>query len=88
MLYATKLKDVINNPAHYAINGAQECIHIIEALGLNYRMGNVMKYVYRYLYKGKPLEDLKKARFYLDREIKFLEDSELLKHIPDGKKVL
>jgi hypothetical protein len=34
-----------------------------------YLKGNVLKYVWRYRYKGKPVEDLKKARWYLDRLI-------------------
>ena len=36
---------------------------------MNFNMGNTIKYVFRADYKGKPLEDLKKARWYLDREI-------------------
>lgn len=36
---------------------------------MGFNEGNVIKYVSRHKYKGKPLEDLKKARFYLDRLI-------------------
>ena len=41
----------------------------IEAKNLNYHLGNVVKYITRADHKGKRLEDLKKARWYLDREI-------------------
>lgn len=56
------------NPSHYKQNGI-EVIDVVEAYVLNYRLGNVIKYVLRHSQKGKPLEDLKKARWYLDREI-------------------
>lgn len=61
--------DVVNKPPHYTTGGV-ETLDFIEAKDLNYRLGNVVKYVAR---AGKkhtdPIEDLKKARFYLDREI-------------------
>lgn len=46
-----------------------ECIEVIEAFGLNFHLGNVVKYVLRHDKKASPLQDLKKARWYLDREI-------------------
>ena len=69
--------DTVNKPAHYN-NGKVECIEAIDAsmTGVEFRgylKGNVLKYVWRYLYKGKPLEDLKKARWYLDRLIESYE---------------
>jgi len=60
--------NVINHPDHYTAGGI-ETIDFIEAKKLNYRLGNVVKYVTRADHKGKRLEDLKKARWYLDREI-------------------
>jgi hypothetical protein len=60
------------NPSHYQRGGIQ-AIDVIEAYELNFRAANVLKYVLRYKYKGKPLEDLKKAKWYLDREIEHLE---------------
>lgn len=61
--------DIVNKPPHYTTGGV-ETLDFIEAKDLNYRLGNVVKYVAR---AGKkhtdPIEDLKKARFYLDREI-------------------
>lgn len=68
------MEDIINKPDHYCVKGLPEAIEIIEGLGLNFRMGNVLKYVYRAGRKNKQeLQDLKKARWYLDREIKALE---------------
>jgi hypothetical protein len=64
--------DEINRPEHYIKNGI-EVIDIIEGFKLNYRLGNVTKYVLRHQEKGNPLKDLKKARWYLNREIEILE---------------
>ena len=61
--------DDINNPSHYTL-GSIECLDFIEAWDLDFREGNVVKYVVRAPYKGSKLKDLKKARFYLDRLIK------------------
>jgi hypothetical protein len=62
--------DIINHPDHYTAGGI-ETIDFIEAKQLNYRLGNVVKYITRADHKGKRLEDLRKARWYLDREIEF-----------------
>jgi hypothetical protein len=63
--------DPVNNPAHYTIGGI-ETIDFIEAKKLNYRLGNVIKYLTRADHKGNKLEDLKKAQWYLEREIESL----------------
>jgi hypothetical protein len=61
--------DMVNHPPHYR-DGGIETIDFIEAKDLNYRLGNVVKYVSRAGKKDSdPLVDLKKARWYLDREI-------------------
>jgi len=60
--------DVVNHPDHYKVGGI-ETIDFIEAKNLNYHLGNVVKYITRADHKGKRLEDLKKAKWYLDREI-------------------
>ena len=65
-------KDNVNSPAHYKTGGI-ETIDYIEAKSLNYNLGNVVKYVSRSDYKGKKLEDLKKAQWYLNREVSNLE---------------
>ena len=67
--------DSINNPSHYAEGRAHEPIAVIEDWGLNYRLGNTVKYISRAGRKQNALEDLKKARWYLDREIDSLEPS-------------
>lgn len=63
-----KQEDVINHPSHYT-RGKIEVIDFIEDQQLPYHLGNVIKYVARAGYKGDKLEDLKKARWYLDRYI-------------------
>jgi hypothetical protein len=68
------LKDnQINHPPYYT-DGGIETIDFIVAKGLNYFLGNVVKYVSRAGKKSPDaLTDLKKAKFYLDREIERLE---------------
>ena len=60
--------DMVNHPAHYTAGGI-ETIDFIEAKQLNYHLGQVIKYVTRAEYKNNFLEDLKKAQWYLTREI-------------------
>ena len=61
--------DAVNHPKHYTGHpSGVECIEIAEPFG--YCLGNVIKYIWRAGQKGDALEDLRKARFYLDREIK------------------
>ena len=70
------MSDMINHPQHYTL-GKIEVIDFIEDKGLNFNLGNVVKYVARAGHKkssgksqeAKALEDLKKARWYIDREI-------------------
>lgn len=50
-----------------------EPIDVIDDYNLNFNRGNIIKYVLRSPYKGNELQDLKKARYYLDREIKMLD---------------
>jgi hypothetical protein len=64
-------EDTINHPPHYKVGGI-EVIDFIEAKGFNYRLGNVIKYISRADYKGDRLENLKKAQWYLNREIEKL----------------
>ena len=65
--------DKINHPPHYGGDTTYEAIKVIEAWGLGFCLGNAVKYICRADQKGSPLEDLKKARWYLDREITNLE---------------
>ena len=64
--------DMVNHPPHYTAGGI-ETIDFIEAKQLGYNLGNVVKYVSRNALKGDQLENLKKAQWYLNREIKQLE---------------
>ena len=65
--------DIVNSPPHYK-SGGIEAIEGIEAsmapeAYAGYLKGSVTKYLWRYEKKGKPIEDLKKARWFLDRLI-------------------
>lgn len=66
--------DLVNHSPHYkAHSSGIECITISEHF--NFCLGNAIKYIWRAGEKGNKLEDLQKARWYLDREIKRLENS-------------
>jgi hypothetical protein len=67
-----KTVDMVNHPPHYTF-GSIEVIDAIEDWGLNYHRGQVIKYVARAEHKGAELQDLKKAQWYLNREIERLE---------------
>ena len=62
----------IDHPPHYTF-GAIEVIDAIEDWRLGFHLGNVVKYVARSAHKGDQLADLRKARWYLEREIARLE---------------
>jgi len=62
----------VNHPAHYN-HGKFEVIDVIEDWGLGFNDGNAVKYIARYAHKGEPLQDLKKACWYLNRLISQLE---------------
>lgn len=69
---AGKAHDSINHPQHYTAHpSGVECIAITE--WMNFNLGNAVKYIWRADDKGATIEDLKKARWYLDREIARLE---------------
>lgn len=65
----------VNHPSHYN-NGKFEVIDIIEEFELNFHLGNTFKYIARAGKKDptKYIEDLKKAKWYLDRYINKLEE--------------
>lgn len=58
----------VSHPEHYN-KGAIEAINIIEDWDLNFSVGNVIKYMLRAPHKGEELEDLEKAKWYLERHI-------------------
>ena len=66
-------REAVNHPSHYN-SGNIEVIDAIEDWKLDFNAGNVVKYVARHQHKANPVEDLKKARWYLDRIIQRLED--------------
>lgn len=59
----------VNHPKHYnAHPSGVECIDIVEAY--NFNLGNAIKYIWRAgLKSDNPIEDLEKARWYIDREL-------------------
>ena len=59
---------MVDHPDHYN-QGRIEVIDAIEDWDLNFFFFFVVKYVARHRHKGEPLEDLKKAKWYLDRLI-------------------
>ena len=68
--------DPVNHPPHYKAGGI-ETLDFIEAKDLNFRLGNVVKYVSRAGKKldADPIKDLEKALFYLQREINIRKNS-------------
>jgi DNA polymerase III delta prime subunit len=78
------MSDDVNSPAHYT-QGSMETIEAIEGLNLNYHQGNIIKYVSRYNMKGG-IQDLQKARWYLDRLILLEERSIWKEKDADGSR--
>jgi len=58
----------VNSPKHYSANGI-EAIDVIDAYGLNFNLGNAIKYILRADKKGNKKIDLEKSVWYLNREI-------------------
>lgn len=69
-------EDAVNHPLHYT-SGKIETIDFIEDQGLNFHRGNAVKYIVRAGKKDpeKEIEDLKKAAWYINREIARLENA-------------
>ena len=65
---AEKRHDAVNHPQHYTSHPSGiECIQVTEHMGFN--LGNALKYIWRCDLKKDAVEDLKKARWYIDREL-------------------
>lgn len=65
------IHDPVEHPKHYTQHpSGVECITITEHM--NFNLGNAVKYIWRAGLKNENLEDLRKARWYLNREIKRL----------------
>lgn len=75
--------DPVNHPKHYQASNGLEAIDCIEAFvedlpgDIGYLIGNAMKYLCRFDKKGKPVEDLQKARWYVERAIKAIESRKM-----------
>lgn len=64
------MSEAVDHPAHYGgADNPYEAIKVIEAWQLGFCLGNTVKYIARAEHKGATIEDLEKARWYLDREI-------------------
>jgi len=63
----------IDHPTHYNM-GKIEVIDALEDWGLDFCLGNAVKYIARSKHKGKEIEDLKKAVWYLNRKLARLEE--------------
>ena len=62
------MNDNVNHPKHYNSHpSGVECIEITEHM--NFCLGNAVKYIWRASLKGNEVEDLRKARWYISREI-------------------
>ena len=59
----------VDHPPHYRSDTGYEAIEVIEAWGLGFHLGNVVKYISRAGHKDSSLQDLQKALWYLEREI-------------------
>ena len=68
----TKQPDMVNRPPHYQHAHLEtiDAIHAATGEGFQYHLqGTILKYLFRYRHKDNPLQDLQKARWYLDRLI-------------------
>ena len=63
-------KEQVNHPCHY--QQGIETIEVIESWDLNFNLGNVIKYTLRAPYKENMIQDLEKAKWYLERELQRL----------------
>mgnify|MGYP005827070801 CR=1 FL=1 len=65
-------REIVDHPDHY--NQGIEVIDFIESWNFDFATGNIIKYVARHRFKDEPLDDLKKARWYIDRLIETYEE--------------
>jgi hypothetical protein len=68
------MTDLVNHPPHYTAHASGiECITVVEHMSFN--LGNAVKYIWRSDLKGNTIEDLKKAIWYINREISRRQDA-------------
>ena len=63
------VKEAVNHPSHYQSKNGMEVIDVIESFDLGFNLGNVIKYCLRCGKKNAEIEELEKAKWYLEREI-------------------
>jgi hypothetical protein len=64
-----RINKAVDRPPHYNANpSGVECIEITRHM--NYNLGNALKYIWRADLKGEPIQDLEKAAFYINDEVK------------------
>lgn len=68
------MSENVNHPEHYNQIKGIECIDVAEHF--NFNLGNALKYIWRARSKGNLLEDLRKARWYIEREIERIKKGE------------
>lgn len=75
------MSDSVNHPKHYNEHPSGiECIDVVEHMGFN--LGNAVKYIWRADFKGDSNEDLRKAIWYIERELQKREKKPELKPMP------
>lgn len=68
-------KEMVNHPQHYQSKNGMEAIDVIEAFDLGFNLGNVIKYILRAGKKDATVQELEKAKWYLEREINKLKEN-------------
>jgi len=68
------MSEMVNHPNHYGGDNVYETIKVIEAWGLDFHLGNTVKYISRAGKKDtdKEILDLEKAKWYLERKLEIL----------------
>lgn len=69
-----KQESIIDHPRHYT--QGIECADYVESHSMDFFQGNAVKYLTRFKHKGKPLEDLLKSKWYIERLIKMYSKKE------------
>lgn len=72
---AQQVKEAVDHPQHYQSKTGLEAIDVIEAFNLNFNLGNVIKYILRCGKKDADIQELEKAKWYLEREISIRKNS-------------
>jgi len=75
VICAPAVESKVDHPSHYRADTGVEAITVIEAWGLNFNLGNVIKYISRAGHKLDHAEDLEKALWYLQREVNRIKES-------------